>query len=293
MKNHLGNVHQIIFEKQNNGPKSIQLTIKPNIVDLNLVNYELSKAFGTSTAAIRILENPHLVKALNVLNCSYKPPSRRKATKIIVETVAEHKLKIKQRIANIEHVAISTDFWSDKTLGYVGVNVLFFENNQRNSYLISLKHVPHAHTGQVILRETNAILEEFGLHSINDPKIACIVTYNGSNILKACSNAKSCFSDLFSVETIHNATDQKDSEYDEGITDSELFSDEGEEGTDLEFFFTATKKRLPCMNHKINNNLKCAMKKSTGLQIIIKEVVAKLRKIKNKGNISFMYFIKL
>lgn len=291
MKNHLKNKHKLEFNKieKSETQNLSQTSLMPLPVDKQSVDFDLAMAFGTSTASLRIIENKHFKNALKKLNYMYAPPDRKKASNIIIDTVAAEKKKLKSKIQSKQHIAISTDFWSFRTLGYIGVNVLFFEDNCRKSFLMALKHVPHPHTGSVILESLNEILQEFGIDSINDNKIACIVTDNGANMLKAYSGAESAFAPLSdqSEQSSAQLQDQEEDllEKDEGsdiedVSEDCLFDfDDGE----LDGFLNSTTKHLPCINHKLNNNLKNAVKQSQGIQIIIKEIVSKLKTIKYKG----------
>ena len=61
------------------------------------------------------------------------------------------------------------------------------------------------------------------------------------------------------LETAERDIEESDSDGD-SICESELFEDSDSDEDAISVFLSCTTKRMPCINHKLNNNLKCAVK---------------------------------
>lgn len=186
------------------------------------------------------------------------------------------KQKLVDIISGAESLSLCADFWTGKdSVGYLGLAVSLLKGSERNDYLIGLRHVEHPHTGPVVKSSIESILSEFGIASLDDPKIISISTDNGSNMV---AGLKSCIE----IPLHQNGA------IDEFLSEGE---DSDFEQTEDLFSNIVYKKRIPCTNHILNNNLKYSIKNCENVQNVLRDVKNLIKSLKYIGVVSD-YFVK-
>lgn len=228
------------------GSTSIDFQKKATCDKWHLHN-KLSLAIATSTASNIFVENVHFREFLKELNPFYKPPSRNQISENIKLQYEECLAWVKQKIEQAPFISLTVDFWSKDVTGYLGIaaNILNAETKEMESFCICLEPVPYPHTSEVCFFETNKALSQFGLNSVDNPKISFITTDNGSNMKKAYSKLKTM-----------------------PLPDNSFqFKFEAEVNEDDFLIPIDMSKRLQCIAHALNNSLKASVEGSKKFHI--------------------------
>ncbi len=79
--------------------------------------------------------------------------------------MADIKLKVKNALNNIEYCAVTLDGWTSiSNNSYVGITVHFIDDDfQFKSGLLSLKYVPHSHSGINLASEKKSVINQWDL----------------------------------------------------------------------------------------------------------------------------------
>ena len=279
MARHLQRCHSIMFKKKEYQQPKIAKYVnaeKSSIYNDEFVKRNLSLAIATSSAGISFIENEFLRKALANLKPDFKLPNRQNISSMIRNEAGKIRETLLDQIQKSEFISLAVDFWSANRLGYVGIVVQLIIDAKRINMLMALRYCPHPHTAETVLKVTDKILAEFGIEEgCRSDKIACISTDGGANMVKAYETLK--YEDI----DISNG-DQPI------LTESEFESNglEGEfDATENENVFgeLSPSKRVYCVNHKLNLNLKNSFAKCIPIKCMIEEIVSKLTIIRNKS----------
>uniref|UniRef100_A0A915DTT5 Transposase n=1 Tax=Ditylenchus dipsaci TaxID=166011 RepID=A0A915DTT5_9BILA len=170
---------------------------------LKKIQSVLAAVLSIPSLPINIFLHPLVRKLFHVMCPSYELPSSFNTLKSLVLNQFKHqKVKIKEELSKISHrFSLTCDVWTDSSMksGYLG-NFLqqlylsyFFQHHSgvtlhycdasailRRAFL-GLQQLKGSHTGQLIRRETEKILAEYGLSLFNAFKV---VTDAGSNMIK-------------------------------------------------------------------------------------------------------------
>lgn len=245
MGKHLSRKHKIFWKPREatpqppitsfeSSPKQINKPINSEIEAK--INSNLALAMATSSASHRFIENIFFKKALSLLNPSYTPISHQTIGRLIKSKFQELKELLIFKISNAESISITVDYWSSTNfLGFIGVVVSTMEESKKINMLVAVRYAPSPHTAANILNLTNEILCEYGIQTVEDPRVFSITTDNGSNIVCAYKDIKHDFTKILTQS-------DKDAVEDEFNID---FSEDDSDETDgfAEFIL---KKRIAC-----------------------------------------------
>uniref|UniRef100_H3AMQ2 HAT C-terminal dimerisation domain-containing protein n=1 Tax=Latimeria chalumnae TaxID=7897 RepID=H3AMQ2_LATCH len=206
----------------------------------------LAMAFSANSLLHSLIEDELFQFALSVMDSRYVFPARDGMKKAIRGETEKLKEEMAERL-KAHKISICVDL-SKQSLSdsYIGITVHFCdkEKNSLCRILLALCTIEEQHTAEVICREVKKCLEEW---KIPDSKVRCIVTDNGSNVIKA-------FRD--SVETLIAETEQvsEEDEVEPGDRNSEAeIDDESElEQCETEHFATfGGQKCISCFAHSL------------------------------------------
>ena len=279
MAKHLAKAHNMTFKKKDE-PKITQFATNYTSTPLSKSNSDevvkkLSLSLAQSTAPFRLVENENFRAALNILNPSFTVPSHQTIGRVVDSCYQNLITIIKSKLENASHVSICADFWTGKNMvGYLGVLASFIEDCQRKDVLIALREVPYPHTRVVVKESLDAILNNFGFNGSDDTRIVSISTDNGSNMVAGLREMKSNYKEAAAPEENTENHDCVDD-----LSDDDDFSVDEEEA-DFDFTFP---KRIPCLNHLLNNNLKTIVPKNEEVMALLNKTKDMIKKIRFKG----------
>uniref|UniRef100_H3A058 DUF659 domain-containing protein n=1 Tax=Latimeria chalumnae TaxID=7897 RepID=H3A058_LATCH len=147
----------------------------------------------TSVLAMALNANslPHsLIEALSVMDLRYIFPARDGMKKAITGETEKLKEEMAERLKKAHKISICVDLWSKQSLleSYIRITAQFYDKEKNLLCYISLAlcNIEERHMAEVILHEVKKCLEEW---KVPDSKVQCIVTDNGSNVIKAFRNS--------------------------------------------------------------------------------------------------------
>uniref|UniRef100_H3BA99 HAT C-terminal dimerisation domain-containing protein n=2 Tax=Latimeria chalumnae TaxID=7897 RepID=H3BA99_LATCH len=227
----------------------------------------LAMVFSANSWPHSLIEDELFRFALSVMDSRYVFPARDEMKKAITGQTEKLKEEMAERLKKAHKISICVDLWTKQSLSesYIGVTAHFYdkEKNSVCRILLALCIIEEQHTVEVIHREVEKCLEEW---KIPDSKVRCIVTDNGSSVIKA-------FRD--SVETLIAETEQVSEEEDEaesGDTNLEVEIDEESEFERCENEHFATfgrQKRISCFAHSLVLACRASVEKDQTVQGII------------------------
>ena len=78
------------------------------------VDRELSLAFFSGGVPFRFIENPHLLRAMNILRAAYEPPSRRQiCNRMLDDCHSSIEADMNAEITKAAYVSVATDAWTN------------------------------------------------------------------------------------------------------------------------------------------------------------------------------------
>ena len=284
MANHMKRKHHLVWTKTEHQ----KLERYVNKFDPKLVTRHLSTALAQSTAPYRLVENINFIKALKCLNPEYICPSHQTISRNIFAIHYELLTKLKCYISNATCISICCDFWTGKDLcGYLGVTASFIEKSERRNFLLALKYIEYPHTALKVRDAVEDVLIEFGLNGIDDNRLVSISTDNGSNMVSGLSTKANLVEQRESAEYENS---EEACELEEAAEDEEMIieiSDNEElEAEEPLFVEISYNKRIPCINHILNNNLKNSVAKVPEIQETLRDAKEFIRKIKGRGAVN-------
>ena len=269
MAKHLNRAHGLTFEiidknqKMNEMP-AIEIIRKLSETKSIEISTTLALSLATTSAPYRLVDNENFIKFVKLLSSNYKLPTTSTIC-TYVDQIYENLLKtLKFDISNASSVSMCIDFWSGADrLGYIGIVLSYVKDLQKRDRLIALRYVPSPHTSDKIIEVTNQILSEFSINGIEDKKVFTISTDNGSNMVKAYS----------SITPLDSAND-------EFVVESTL------DGNVFESIESGFRKRIACIDHLMNNNLKFAIKKEQSVLQVIEKMLNIVKSLKYNGRVN-------
>lgn len=287
MSNHLKRKHSLEWKKAEN----VQLRTFLAKFDPSYITKQLAIALAQSTAPYRLVDNIHFKKALKHLNGNYKTPSHQTISRIISSIFEEMVEKMKFSITKAPFVSICCDFWTGKDMrGYLGICASYLEDFNRKNIMIALKYVAYPHTAIRVKAAVEEVLMFYGINGLNDDRLVSISTDNGSNMVAGLSHRALV---EIPTRTDNNPEDQILEDLVEGNDQSlqeneemvvEMSDNEDIEPNDEDFFTEfAYDKRIPCVNHLLNNNIKVSVGNVQRVKDILQKTKAFINKLKGKG----------
>lgn len=109
---------------------------------------------------LQIVENEGFIKYSKKLNPDYVLPSR---SQMLEEkyNICSSKIKKKQKLQDVEYIALTTDIWSsDSQKSYINVTAHFIQSSKLQSLVISTSELADQHTSINIANALRAIITE-------------------------------------------------------------------------------------------------------------------------------------
>ena len=181
---------------------------------------KLTVFIASANTLYSIVENEEFCSLMEAAEPRFQLPGRAVVMKEVICLVEEVKSVIQGYLHHACKIHLCTDIWSKKGLSssYLGITAHFFssKDNACHHILLSMKRMPHPHSGENIRNLVMKCLEEW---DISPQAINVVVTDNGSNVVKAfrddCHHAS-------------NTTNVNESQQDIEESDDDLSSEDGE-----------------------------------------------------------------
>ena len=129
------------------------------------------------------MENSYFLKLIDLLsknNVSFKIPNRKKIKALVKDEAEERRVKIKEKFAKVDKVAITTDCWTStkQKIGYMGITVHFYNEFVLHSISLGVKQLSGAHDSTYLATTIGQILTDYEIFH----KCVAITGDNASNI---------------------------------------------------------------------------------------------------------------
>ena len=121
---------------------------------------------------------------MSIVDPAFQIPSNKRMKKIIIEGYQNAVHELKKLITNTcETASLTTDLWTARSKhGYIGVTLHWLSSDFKvYDCLLCMERMPYPHSGENISTFLQEKVKEFNLEG----KITCVVTDNGSNMVKA------------------------------------------------------------------------------------------------------------
>lgn len=130
-----------------------------------------------------VVDQPSFQAFLHELQPNASLMSRTTLRRKMDEAVLEMKKNLKKAMSGIDFIATTTDCWSSRRRGFIGVTGHWVDPNslERCSVALACRQLKGSHTFYVLACTLNDIHSEFGIQN----KVVRTTTDNGSNFLKA------------------------------------------------------------------------------------------------------------
>ena len=136
---------------------------------------------------LTIVENVKFRHFLFTADPKYKATNYRSVVKKLESSVTAIRTKIKEELAEAEHVSLTVDIWSDRRMrGFLGVTGHYLTTNKGlclNSCLLACSRFQGSHTGERIAEAFEAICDEYDIRH----KLDFVLCDNAANMKKAFS----------------------------------------------------------------------------------------------------------
>jgi hypothetical protein len=145
----------------------------------------LARAFAGNSLSHLLIENDLFRQALSVMDRRYVPPARDGMKKYIIAQSELLKEKMHQLLASAPKISLCVDLWTKRALTqtFIGITAHLIDKTRGLvRLLLSVKEITGKHTADNI---SENVLETLSEWNIADEKVRCIITDNGSNIVKA------------------------------------------------------------------------------------------------------------
>lgn len=181
---------------------------------------KLTVFIASTNTPYSIVENEEFRSLMEAAEPRFQLPGRAVVMKEVICLVEEVKSVIQGYLHHACKIHLCTDIWSKKGLSssYLGITAHFFssKDNACHHILLSMKRMPHPHSGENIRNLVMKCLEEW---DISPQAINVVVTDNGSNVVKAFRN---------DCHHASNTTNVNESQQDIEESDDDLSSEDGE-----------------------------------------------------------------
>lgn len=171
--------------KNQDGPSTVkQLKLgETNVVSQRHVDHAVINFVIQSLQPFSVVEKPSFQELVRGLHPNATVMSRTTLRRKIDEASIEMKRNIKEHMEPISFIATTTDCWSARRRGFLGVTAHWVDPNslERCSVALACKKLKGPHTFDVLGGALNEIHAEYGIQN----KITRTTTDNGSNFLKA------------------------------------------------------------------------------------------------------------
>lgn len=130
-----------------------------------------------------VVDQPSFQAFLHELQPNASLMSRTTLRRKMGEAVLEMKKNLKKAMSGIDFIATTTDCWSSRRRGFIGVTGHWLDPNslERCSVALACRQLKGSHTFDVLACTLNDIHSEFGIQN----EVVRTTTDNGSNFLKA------------------------------------------------------------------------------------------------------------
>ena len=137
---------------------------------------------------LTIVENPKFRSFLFTADPKYKATNYRSVIKNLESSVTAIRTKVKEELAEAEHVSLTVDIWSDRRMrGFLGVTGHYLKKNKESlklkSCLLACSRFRGSHTGERIAEAFEAICDEYDIRH----KLDFVLCDNAANMKKAFS----------------------------------------------------------------------------------------------------------
>ncbi|XP_022823347.1 zinc finger BED domain-containing protein 1-like [Spodoptera litura] len=131
-----------------------------------------------------IVENEGFASLIKVLAPHYKLPSKTTLTRWVDDKYAALSTVFKAKLANIVHVTLTTDMWSEtmSMRSFLGITAHFGEGNDIFAITLGVYESNDRHTSEHI---SDMLLNTCTEWNIDNDKVSAVVTDNAANMVKA------------------------------------------------------------------------------------------------------------
>ncbi|KAI7789260.1 hypothetical protein IRJ41_001648 [Triplophysa rosa] len=153
------------------------------IVTQKNVDHAVLNFVTQSLQPFSLVDQPSFKAFLHDLQPNTSLMSRTTLRRKMDEAVLEMKINMKKAMSEIDFLATTTDCWSSRRRGFIGVTAHWVDPNslERCSVALACRQLKGPHTFDVLACALNDIHAEFGIQN----KVVRTTTDNGSNFLKA------------------------------------------------------------------------------------------------------------
>jgi hypothetical protein len=219
------------------------------------ITTEWARAFAGNSLAHSLIESPLFRQALKTMDRRYVPPARDGMKQQIIAQSELLEQKMHEIISATSKLSLCVDLWTKQALtqSFVGITAHFIDKSRRQPVrlLLTVKEILGKHNAENIAKTVREALSE-SQWTFPQEKIRCIVTDNGSNIVKAFHEYQETVIDPDAVEELYLEPADPNLE-------AELDEFDAEEAHFVEF---GRDKRLPCFAHSLVCALKASIEKS-------------------------------
>jgi len=147
-------------------------------VDLAVLNFVIQ-----SLQPFSVVDQPAFKALLHNLQPNSSLMSRTTLRRKMDDAAMEMKTNLKEAMKELDFIATTTDCWSARRRGFIGVTAHWIDpiSLERCSVALACKQLKGSHTFDVMACALNEIHSEFGIQN----KVVRTTTDNGSNFIKA------------------------------------------------------------------------------------------------------------
>ncbi|XP_017494507.1 PREDICTED: zinc finger BED domain-containing protein 4-like, partial [Rhagoletis zephyria] len=175
---------------------------QPTTKKADKINHQLVKMIAKGHHALRLVEEPEMVKFVSMVSqCGgYKLPAKKTLSQSLIPKVYNDlESEIKSQLQDTFAVCLTTDGWTSSTnISYIAVTAHFIDKNTTLcSALLCCRELDCSHTGENLYGFLKEVTANWGISN----KVAAIVTDNAANALSGVSSQALKKLKDFQVET--------------------------------------------------------------------------------------------
>ncbi|XP_036340468.1 zinc finger BED domain-containing protein 1-like [Rhagoletis pomonella] len=157
---------------------------QPTTKKADKINHQLVKMIAKGHHALRLVEEPEMVKFVSMVSqCGgYKLPAKKTLSQSLIPKVYNDlESEIKSQLQDTFAVCLTTDGWTSSTnISYIAVTAHFIDKNTTLcSALLCCRELDCSHTGENLYGFLKEVTANWGISN----KVAAIVTDNAANAL--------------------------------------------------------------------------------------------------------------